>query len=176
MAPRARAQLMHAAHALMLQRQDLIVQTMTLESGKPLTEARAEFLLSAEFFQWFAEQVAHVHGTYASSSNGGFRVVVGHAPVGTVPPDHSMELSAADDRPEGRCGSGRGLHRGLPRPHRKPAHLRRLRAGAAGRGLSPRRGELASHPQFGGDLGAASGRSAPEKISFTGSTGWGACF
>lgn len=82
MAPRARARLMHAAHALMLKRQDLIVQTMTLESGKPLTEARAEFLLSAEFFQWFAEQVAHVHGTYASSSNGGFRVVVGHAPVG----------------------------------------------------------------------------------------------
>lgn len=82
MAPRARAKLMHAAHALMLQRQDLIVQTMTLESGKPLTEARAEFLLSAEFFQWFAEQVAHVHGTYASSSNGGFRVVVSHAPVG----------------------------------------------------------------------------------------------
>ena len=82
LAPRARARLLHAAHALMLQRQELIVQTMTLESGKPLTEARAEFLLSAEFLLWFAEQVAHVHGTYASSSNGGFRVVVGHAPVG----------------------------------------------------------------------------------------------
>lgn len=82
MAPRARANLMHAAHALMLQREELIVRTMTLESGKPLTESRAEFKLSADFFQWFAEQVAHVHGTYASSSNGGFRVVVGHAPVG----------------------------------------------------------------------------------------------
>ena len=82
LAPRARANLMHAAHALMLQREDLIVRTMTLESGKPLTESRAEFRLSADFFQWFAEQVAHVHGTYASSSNGGFRVVVTHAPVG----------------------------------------------------------------------------------------------
>ena len=82
MAPRARANLMHAAHALMLEREDIIVRTMTLESGKPLTESRAEFKLSADFLQWFAEQVAHVHGTYASSSNGGFRVVVSHAPVG----------------------------------------------------------------------------------------------
>lgn len=82
LAPRARANLMHAAHALMLEREDMIVRTMTLESGKPLTESRAEFKLSADFFQWFAEQVAHVHGTYASSSNGGFRVVVSHAPVG----------------------------------------------------------------------------------------------
>lgn len=82
LAPRARANLMHAAHALMLKREELIVRTMTLESGKPLTESRAEFRLSADFFQWFAEQVAHVHGSYASSSNGGFRVVVSHAPVG----------------------------------------------------------------------------------------------
>lgn len=81
-APRARASLMHAAHALMLQREEIIVRTMTLESGKPLTESRAEFKLSADFFQWFAEQVAHLHGTYATSSHGGFRVVVSHAPVG----------------------------------------------------------------------------------------------
>ena len=82
LAPRARANLMHTAHTLMLEREEIIVRTMTLESGKPLTESRAEFKLSADFFQWFAEQVAHVHGTYATSSNGGFRVVVSHAPVG----------------------------------------------------------------------------------------------
>lgn len=82
MAPRARANLLHAAHRLMLQREDLISRIMTLESGKPLTEARAEFRLSADFLLWFAEQVTHVHGTYAESAQGGFRVVVGHAPVG----------------------------------------------------------------------------------------------
>lgn len=81
-APRARANLMHAAHRLMLDREDLFVRTMTLESGKPLTEARAEFLLSADFFLWFAEQVAHLHGTHSMSSNGGFRVMVTHQPVG----------------------------------------------------------------------------------------------
>ncbi len=68
MAPRARANLMHAAQRLMLEREDIIARTMTLESGKPLTESRAEFLLSADFLLWFAEQVAHLHGTYATSS------------------------------------------------------------------------------------------------------------
>lgn len=82
MAPRARANLMHAAHRLMLEREDIIARTMTLESGKPLTESRAEFLLSADFLLWFAEQVAHLHGTYATSSQGGCRVVVAQQPVG----------------------------------------------------------------------------------------------
>ena len=82
MAPRARANLMHAAHRLMLSREAQFVHTMTLESGKPLTEARAEFLLSADFFLWFAEQVAHLHGTHSMSSHGGFRVMVSHQPVG----------------------------------------------------------------------------------------------
>jgi succinate-semialdehyde dehydrogenase/glutarate-semialdehyde dehydrogenase len=82
MAPRRRATLFHAAHRLMLEREELITRTMTLECGKPLTEARAEFRLSADFLLWFAEQIAHLHGTYAPSSHGGFRVVVTHKPVG----------------------------------------------------------------------------------------------
>ncbi len=81
-APRARANLFHAAHRLMLERADTIARTMTLESGKPLTESRAEFGLSADFFLWFAEQIAHLHGTYQSGSNGGYRVIVTHQPVG----------------------------------------------------------------------------------------------
>jgi succinate-semialdehyde dehydrogenase / glutarate-semialdehyde dehydrogenase len=81
-APRARANLMHAAHRLMLERESQIVRTMTLESGKPLTESKAEFNLSADFLLWFAEQTAHIHGTFSSSSNGGFRVITTHQPVG----------------------------------------------------------------------------------------------
>lgn len=80
--PRARADLMHRAHRLLLEREDAFVETMTLESGKPLAESRGEFALSAAFFLWFAEQVAHLHGSYAEGSNGGYRVIVGHRPVG----------------------------------------------------------------------------------------------
>ncbi|MGV9195404.1 NAD-dependent succinate-semialdehyde dehydrogenase [Microbacterium sp. MC2] len=81
-APRARADLMHRAHRLLLERKEAFVETMTLESGKPLAESRGEFDLSANFFLWFAEQVAHLHGTYAEGSPGGYRVIVSHQPVG----------------------------------------------------------------------------------------------
>lgn len=82
LAPRARANLMHKAYRLMLEREDAFTKIMTLESGKPLTESRAEFLLSADFLLWFAEQSAHLHGSYSDSSNGDFRVVVKHQPIG----------------------------------------------------------------------------------------------
>ena len=81
-APRARAQLMHAAVQKLREREAEIVHTMTRECGKPLTESRAEFNLSVDFLLWFAEQTAHVHGTYANSSHGGFRVVTTHQPIG----------------------------------------------------------------------------------------------
>ncbi len=81
-APRRRGNLLLAAHRLMLERAELFAQVMTLESGKPLSESRAEFNLSADFFLWFAEQTAHIHGTYAHGSHGGYRVLVTHQPIG----------------------------------------------------------------------------------------------
>ncbi|MCW5251392.1 MULTISPECIES: NAD-dependent succinate-semialdehyde dehydrogenase [unclassified Streptomyces] len=80
--PRERADLFHRAHRLLLERADEIVETMTLESGKPLGEARGEFQLSADFFLWYAEQIAHLHGTYAHGSRGDYRIVTTHQPVG----------------------------------------------------------------------------------------------
>jgi succinate-semialdehyde dehydrogenase/glutarate-semialdehyde dehydrogenase len=80
--PRARTALFYKAHALMMERAEEFARMMTLESGKPLTESRAEFGLSADFLLWFTEQIAHIHGTYAPSSHGGFRVMTTHQPVG----------------------------------------------------------------------------------------------
>lgn len=81
-APRERAELFATAHRLLLTRADQFAAVMTAESGKPLTESRAEFNLSAEFFLWYTEQIAHLHGTYAPSSHGGYRVITTHQPVG----------------------------------------------------------------------------------------------
>lgn len=82
MSPRARADLFGAAHRLLLTKAETFAEVMTAESGKPLAESRAEFKLSAEFFLWYTEQIAHVHGTYAPASHGGYRVVTTHQPVG----------------------------------------------------------------------------------------------
>lgn len=82
MSPRARANLFHAAHALLVERADAFAEVMVLESGKPRAEAAGEFALSAGFFQWYAEQIAHLHGTFASGSPGGYRIITTHQPVG----------------------------------------------------------------------------------------------
>ena len=165
-APRARANLMHAAHRLMLERESQIVRTMTLESGKPLTESKAEFNLSADFLLWFAEQTAHIHGTFSNSSQ--WRVPCGDdASAGrALPPDHALELSPPDDRAKGRRRACRGLHddheigsgnSSNRRPVHRDAYRSRLSQGcrqpsshdiAAGRlrdaaeGLSPSQSEL----------------------------------
>lgn len=80
--PRERAELFARAHRLLLERSEEIAGIMTLESGKPLAEARAEFQLSADFFLWYGEQIAHLHGTFAPGSRGGYRVIETHQPVG----------------------------------------------------------------------------------------------
>lgn len=81
-APRKRAELMHRLYDLMLGREEDFARVMTLESGKPLTESRAEYKLSCDFLRWFAEQAAHLHGSYANASNGGFRIMVAKQPIG----------------------------------------------------------------------------------------------
>ena len=81
----------------MLERESQIMRTMTLESGKPLTESKAEFNLSADFLLWFAEQTGaypwNVFQFLPRRVQGG-----DHAPAGrALPPDHALELSPVDD-------------------------------------------------------------------------------
>lgn len=80
--PRRRADLFHVAHDLLMKRADAFADIMVLESGKPRAEAQGEFALSAGFFLWYTEQIAHLHGTYQDGSPGGYRVIETHQPVG----------------------------------------------------------------------------------------------
>lgn len=80
--PRTRADLFHRAHRLLRERADAFADVMVSESGKPRSEAVGEFELSAGFFLWYSEQIAHLHGTYQEGSRGGYRVIETHQPVG----------------------------------------------------------------------------------------------
>jgi succinate-semialdehyde dehydrogenase / glutarate-semialdehyde dehydrogenase len=82
MNPRSRARLLRAALELIQERKDRFVDVMTTESGKPTAEAAAEFGLSAGFFEWAAEQTAHVHGNFGAGSNPGYRVITTQQPIG----------------------------------------------------------------------------------------------
>ena len=80
--PRARGDLLHDVHALLLDRSDAFIDLMVLESGKPRNEAAGEMALTLDFFRWFAEQAAHVHGSYARASRADFRIITTSQPVG----------------------------------------------------------------------------------------------
>jgi succinate-semialdehyde dehydrogenase / glutarate-semialdehyde dehydrogenase len=80
--PRLRADVLRRAFDLIVERTDDFAAVITAEMGKPLAESRGEVAYGAEFFRWFSEQTAHVHGDYGTAPAGGFRVVTTKRPVG----------------------------------------------------------------------------------------------
>jgi len=81
-APRARAEILRSAYDLLTERADEFALLMTLEMGKPLAQSRGEVAYGAEFFRWFSEEVVRVHGRWATSPDGGTRLMTSKQPVG----------------------------------------------------------------------------------------------
>jgi succinate-semialdehyde dehydrogenase / glutarate-semialdehyde dehydrogenase len=81
-APRARADMLMAAFELLHERIDDLALLMTLEMGKPVTEARGEIVYAAEFFRHFAQEATRIDGGYQTAPAGGARFLVARQPVG----------------------------------------------------------------------------------------------
>ncbi len=60
------------------------VRRITLESGKPLAQARREWDLSIDQFRWNAEEARRIYGRIVESRAPGGRIEVTHEPVGVV--------------------------------------------------------------------------------------------
>src|SRR5207253_856838 len=69
---------------LMRERADAIARTLTMEQGKPLAEAKAEVLHSADTFEWFGEEGKRAYGQLIPNSAPGKRHVTLKHPVGVV--------------------------------------------------------------------------------------------
>ncbi|MFL5342972.1 MAG: NAD-dependent succinate-semialdehyde dehydrogenase [Gemmataceae bacterium] len=69
---------------LMRQRADEIARTLTTEQGKPVPEARAEVLHSADTFEWFGEEGKRAYGQVIPNSAPGKRHITIKHPVGVV--------------------------------------------------------------------------------------------
>src|SRR5215204_7040811 len=80
--PRERSEILRRGYELLLERQEELALLMTLEMGKPITEARGEIAYAAEFFRWFSEEAVRVDGGYAVAPNGQGRLLVMRQPVG----------------------------------------------------------------------------------------------
>lgn len=63
--------------------QDLAL-LLTLEQGKPLTEASAEIRYGASYLAWFAEEAKRLYGSIIPASSSDKRILVQRQPVGVV--------------------------------------------------------------------------------------------
>jgi succinate-semialdehyde dehydrogenase/glutarate-semialdehyde dehydrogenase len=80
--PRERSDILRRAYDLLLERKEDLALLMTLEMGKPLSEARGEIVYAAEFFRWFSEEAVRIDGGFAVAPNGQGRLLVMREPVG----------------------------------------------------------------------------------------------
>lgn len=82
LAPRDRAEVLRRTYELMKRDRDRLALLITLEMGKPLTEAGGEVDYAAEFFRWFSEEAARLDGGYRTNPAGTGRIVETRRPVG----------------------------------------------------------------------------------------------
>jgi succinate-semialdehyde dehydrogenase/glutarate-semialdehyde dehydrogenase len=77
-----RADLLHAIANVMAGKTEEAARRITLETGKPLAQARREWALSIDQFRWYAEEARRIYGRIVESRAPGGRVEISHEPVG----------------------------------------------------------------------------------------------
>ena len=82
--PYERGAILKRTAELIRVRADRIARTTVLESGKPLAQARGEWLVAADLFEWFAEEGKRAYGRLIPSRVGTRRLNVLKQPVGVV--------------------------------------------------------------------------------------------
>ena len=82
-APERAAVLRRAADRI-LERREAIAALMTREQGKPLREAGGEVTMTADYFQWNAEEARRIYGDLIPASTRAKRLLVLRQPVGVT--------------------------------------------------------------------------------------------
>ena len=80
----ARAAILMRWYQLILEHREDLARLMTLEQGKPLSEARGEVDYGASFLQWFAEEGKRVYGDVIPTVHPDRRIVTIKQAVGVV--------------------------------------------------------------------------------------------
>jgi succinate-semialdehyde dehydrogenase/glutarate-semialdehyde dehydrogenase len=83
-APHERGRILRDAAELMRERTEHIARLATQEEGKTLAESRWEVGLSAEIFEWYAEEGRRAYGRVLPQRASGVRMTVLKEPVGPV--------------------------------------------------------------------------------------------
>jgi succinate-semialdehyde dehydrogenase/glutarate-semialdehyde dehydrogenase len=79
-----RYKLLRKAGEIIRSRVDSIAETMTLEQGKPLAEAKMETMLAGDIMDWFGEEARRMYGRVVPARAEGVVQIVTKEPVGPV--------------------------------------------------------------------------------------------
>ncbi len=81
-APRERGEILRRSFELLIQHREAFARLVTLESGKALSEARAEVTYAAEFLRWYSEEAVRVEGHIGVAPSGANKMLVVRQPIG----------------------------------------------------------------------------------------------
>lgn len=81
---KARAVILRRWFELIMENQDDLARIMTLEQGKPLSEASGEIAYAASFIEWFGEEAKRVYGDTIPGHQPDKRIIVIKQPVGVT--------------------------------------------------------------------------------------------
>jgi succinate-semialdehyde dehydrogenase len=79
-----RAALLKKAADLIRERAADLARTTVMEAGKPTVQAKGEWGVAADLFEWFAEEAKRAYGRWVPSRNAARRQLVIRQPVGVV--------------------------------------------------------------------------------------------
>src|SRR5690606_12799984 len=79
-----RSQVLRTWFNLVMENQEDLARLLTLEQGKPLTEARAEIAYGASYIEWFSEEAKRVYGDVIPSPSSSKRMLTIKQGVGVV--------------------------------------------------------------------------------------------
>ena len=82
--PWDRSKIIKQIAVLIREKADEIAKTMTLETGKPLAEAKGETMASADQFEWYSEETKRIYGQIIQPRTQDVRMQVRYEPVGVV--------------------------------------------------------------------------------------------
>jgi succinate-semialdehyde dehydrogenase / glutarate-semialdehyde dehydrogenase len=84
MGPQVRGRILRKAADLLRERSESIARLATMEEGKTLPETRVELAVSADIFDWYAEEGRRAYGRVLPQRIAGMRMTVVKEPVGPV--------------------------------------------------------------------------------------------
>jgi succinate-semialdehyde dehydrogenase/glutarate-semialdehyde dehydrogenase len=80
----SRSRILKRWYQLQIDNIEDLAKLLTLEQGKPLTEARGEIKYGASFVEWFAEEARRVYGDVIPGHTAHNRIIVLKQPIGVV--------------------------------------------------------------------------------------------